>query len=236
MDVFGQLRNAQLEVSETDPTQTGRITFKDSDASVQIGDGGETKKLFPLNVSTIQEFRSAMYPTGTMITSTLELSEFQSEMGSDWMNVKDMLKVHDGGSMPDGKVLIPPTSALGIILIARAVTTYTVGGEQWPEWTSPEGRYLRVSGTYDSTAYANEEELEQLTAANGLATVSSGAHTHTININSYQLNGTIGQTPSTNESSSEISTDAAGDHTHSITGDSETRPKSVSYNLYLKVY
>ena len=79
------------------------------------------------------------------------------------------------------------------------------------------------------TAYADS------TAVNGLSVVSGGAHAHDIQL--YGSGGTAGgalQTPDS-EVYPLATTNSAGAHVHSLSGDSETRPQNFGVNFFIKI-
>ena len=150
MNVNGELENAQIEaLADTSACiQKGRIQYDATEKGIAVGEGTERRMTFPMQCNTIAEFRSAMYPVGSMLTSTLSSNgldgEFEMEMGSGlWLNVKDMLKSYDGGfTVDDGKALIPATSALGIILLSRDGIQTRLVGEVYPRLSTGPAHVL----------------------------------------------------------------------------------------------
>lgn len=154
-------------------------------------------------------------PIGTSIQSMLTEAQFQAANGSGWI-------LADGRSVSGSRY-----------------ATLT-GNSTVPDC---RGEFIRGldngrgvdSGRVKGSAQANA------TAPNGLATVNGGAHIHSAagyNSNASAGNGTypasMNSHSATNMSISNM-VDSGGTHSHSITGDSETRPRNIAMNIFIKI-
>ncbi len=188
----------------------------------------------------------AEYPVviGTAVSATrlnINIQEDKTPVGT--------VMAYTLGTKPNGTLLTDGT------LISRTTharlfgiigTTYGAGdGSTTFGLPDFEGEFLRG---LDSTRTIGDTQADA-TAVNGLATASAGDHTHSVQgvgaISGYLLRYTGGgggsstginaQFTSSGSSSAYMTAASAGAHTHSLTGDTETRPanKSVLYCIKL---
>jgi len=189
MIVKGELEQAQLELVDADTQERkGSIKYNVTDASINIGTSPSTdaKKLFPLAVSTIAEFRSAMFPVGALQYSALSTQEFLTEMDSSWANVSDRVIFPLAQSTLDA-VLVNPATDFGAILTTRGVATeqhdWGSGNIESPVYTKIDGYYLRASGELtigvtDHTYVAETKLASQNVTHNHIDTHTETAYTN----------------------------------------------------------
>lgn len=171
------------------------------------------------------EYNNSKFTIGDIKTSILPLDKFQELHGSCW------IQLNQGAS--NSNISISGTDlsvALGNIATIK----------------SSSGRVLRSQGGNSSSLGMTQEDA---TAVNGLSTNTAGSHYHLhggpdpaaidSDYRRYGITdtGVRKQRPagSSSESNYAAHTSNSGNHTHSLSGDNETRMENLTVNTFIKV-
>lgn len=245
MDIYGQLRQAQIEITDDVRTQAGSLTYSKTDDSIRVGNSSVQKKMFPLDVETLAQFRSAMFPIGSLIYNQMSLSDFEYEMGSGlWVNVAD-LETETLGAFT-GWEKLDETTDYGIYLLSKG---FTSDGSGHVYLKTPKGRYTRTSGTWDGVTRVNGEDVVSANVEHDHYYSETHSQqwdtTHTTTINpvsrtayydTYRAIGNEGWTTTTayyDIPNGTTRTYTTGNRVKS--GGAETAVESLVINTYLKV-
>ena len=244
MIVGSQLESAQLEGVSDDTTCTNlaQVQYNTVTDGIRVKTASDVKGVFPMAANTVAEFRSAMYPIGSFIHSFLETAAFEAEMGSGkWINVGE----YQYRDSVHGVLLIKKTTDFGIYL--GTVGGYTSendgdGEDCWVWANDPTGKYLRVSGTHLGITYDKGDYLDSW----------NKVHHHSNSVSEsrreYDSDGYLSDCWSSTDlrTSSKIAYSTrkvgGGFVTKTVlrgnaidSGESESRPETTVFNLYLKV-
>lgn len=98
----------------------------------------------------------------------------------------------------------------------------------------PDAASRTAANTGGNTGDNIGSEQSDATAANGLTTNTTGNHSHTTSPFVTFSGGAGGDISGGNQSLQTSGTGSAGNHSHTISGDAETRPKNLYFKYYIK--
>ena len=225
MRVGSELKDAFIEASsdvEVSCTKKAQMKYDLNSGSVAVGNGSDAEFMITSQYKTINELRSAFYPTGTFLHSLLDQAAFREFMGDDsivavenkWRAVSTFTDDTDANY-----VLVELATSLGTYLQLAGATEKEVLGVDYVLMANPKGRYLRgadVSQTKDGIILDSNTPMNDAVQSHG----------HSIGTRGAAFLG---------DDEGHLGYNWAGTGANNLAGGNETRPETLVCNLYIKV-